>query len=86
MGRYTVRLTRRAAKELAKLPRRVQERIATAVDGLQADPRPAGVTKLSGEENLYRIRVGDYRVIYDIQEAVLIVLVVRVGHRRDVYR
>jgi len=50
------------------------------------DPRPHGVEKMSGERNAYRIRVGDYRIIYEIHDAVLIVVVVRVGHRRAVYR
>lgn len=86
MRSYHVRFTKRAAKELSKLPRTAQERIAAAVDGLKEEPRPAGVTKLSGDAELYRIRVGDYRVLYGIEDDVLLVLVVRVGHRRDVYR
>lgn len=89
MRSYHVRFTKRAAKELSKLPRTAQERIAAAVDWLKEEPRPAGVTgvtKLSGDAELYRIRVGDYRVLYGIEDDVLLVLVVRVGHRRDVYR
>jgi mRNA interferase RelE/StbE len=63
-----------------------QVRIAAKIDSLAHDPRPRGVEKLSGEENLYRVRVGNYRIIYQLQDAQLIVLVVKVGHRRDVYR
>ena len=53
---------------------------------LADNPRPRGVEKLEGRENRYRIRVGDYRVIYEIHDEVLLVLVVRIGHRREVYR
>ncbi|MDJ0899633.1 MAG: type II toxin-antitoxin system RelE/ParE family toxin [Xenococcus sp. MO_188.B8] len=56
------------------------------IDALATEPRPEGVVKLKGEENLYRIRVGDYRVIYNVQDDRLLVLVVKVGHRGDVYR
>ncbi len=57
-----------------------------AIDGLAIDPRPSGVVKLSGEENLYRVRAGDYRIVYSIQDAALLVLIVKVGDRKDVYR
>jgi mRNA interferase RelE/StbE len=60
--------------------------VAAALAGLTADRRPSGVKKLSPEENLYRIRVGDDRIIYQIRDKDLIVLVVKIGHRRDVYR
>ena len=56
------------------------------MDGLAKEPRPKGVKKLSGADDLYRIRVGDYRVVYQIRDDRLIVLVVRIGHRKDVYR
>ncbi len=64
----------------------VSVRIETKIDGLARDPRPRGVKKLAGEEELYRLRVGDYRIIYQVRDRVLVVLVVNVGHRRDVYR
>ena len=54
--------------------------------GLANDPRPPGCDKLAGVENLYRIRVGDYRVVYQIRDEMLLVLVVKIGHRREVYR
>ena len=57
-----------------------------ALRGLEADPRPPGSLKLQGSEALYRIRIGDYRVVYEIHEAVLVVLVVRIAHRREIYR
>lgn len=56
------------------------------MDALAGDPRPKGVKKLFGLDDLYRIRVGEYRVVYQIQDNRLIVLVVRIGHRKDVYR
>mgnify|MGYP001580816136 FL=1 len=56
------------------------------MDALAATPRPKGVKKLTGTDDLYRIRVGDYRIVYQIHDDRLIVLVVRIGHRRDVYR
>jgi mRNA interferase RelE/StbE len=65
---------------------KLKARIYQALVDLAEDPRPVGSTKLQGSDNLYRIRVSDYRVIYAIQDAVLIVLVVEIGHRREVYR
>jgi len=69
-----------------KLSQQLQDRIQTKIDDLAIEPRPNGVKKLKGEENSYRIRVGDYRVIYDIFDDVLLVSVVEVGHRSEVYK
>jgi mRNA interferase RelE/StbE len=69
-----------------KLSQELQDRIQTKIDDLAIEPRPNGVKKLKGEENSYRIRVGDYRVIYDIFDDVLLVSVVEVGHRSEVYK
>lgn len=63
-----------------------QQRLKTKIDKLAINPRPTGVVKLSGEENLYRIRVGNYRAIYSIKDNQLLILVIKIGHRRDVYR
>jgi mRNA interferase RelE/StbE len=76
----------RARRDLAKLPRAVAERIARAIDALSSQPRPPGCKKLAGEDDLWRIRVGDHRVIYQIQDDRLIVRVVRIGDRKDIYR
>lgn len=84
--RYTITLTPRAAKELRAIARSDQERLARRIDGLALNPKPYGVRKLSGDENLYRIRVGDFRVVYSIEDRRLVVMVIRIGHRRDVYR
>ncbi len=69
-----------------KLSQQLLDRIQTKIDDLAIEPRPNGVKKLKGEENSYRIRVGDYRVIYDIFDDVLLVSVVSVGHRSEVYK
>lgn len=60
--------------------------IVAAIETLESDPRPAGSKKLVGSDHTYRLRVGDYRVVYDTHDAMLIILVVRIRHRRDVYR
>jgi len=83
---YRIEATATARRQVRRLPRETQDRVRLRVRALAIDPRPPGVTKLTGHERLYRIRVGDYRVIYEIRDEVLLVLVVEVGHRRDVYR
>ena len=83
---YRVQIERRAQKTLDALPRDVRHRIAARVDALAENPRPLGVRKLEGEEDLYRLCIGDYRVLYAIRDAALLVLVVRIADRREVYR
>ena len=83
---YTVEFLPSAQRELAALPKDVQRRIANRIDSLREDPRPPGVKQLQGVERLYRLRVGDYRVIYSIEGRRLVIVVVKVGHRREVYR
>lgn len=82
---YSVELLPSAARALARLDRAVQRRIARRIDRLAADPR-AGAVKLRGADEVWRVRVGDYRVLYAIEEHRLIVLVIKIGHRRDIYR
>lgn len=82
---YAVFILRRAQKELAKLPEEAYERTKEAIRSLEEEPRPAGCQKLTGREG-WRIRAGDYRVIYEIDDAQRIVTVLHVGHRRDIYR
>lgn len=86
MSRYRVQIARRAVKTLAALPRREQQRIRAAVDLLADEPRPPGCTALVGEPHTYRVRIADYRIVYEILDDVLLIHVVRIGHRRDVYR
>lgn len=83
---FSVVLKPAAVRDLRKLPTDVRPRVASRIDALAGDPRPAGVEALQGEPDLYRIRVGDYRVIYQIENKALVVLVVRIGHRREIYR
>jgi mRNA interferase RelE/StbE len=82
------RIETKAAFERAfdRLPSEIQRRITKRVDGLAEDPRPSGVEKLAGADDLWRARVGDCRVIHQIDDGVLRILLVKVGHRRDVYR
>ena len=86
MAAYTVLFKRSADKALRKLPETAQRRIVLAASELADNPRPTGCVKLEGDDNLWRIRVGDYRIVYTIAGKKLIVLVVRVAHRKDVYR
>jgi mRNA interferase RelE/StbE len=83
---YCLEFTKPAAKQFKALPRQIQQRLRPKIEALATEPRPAGMVKLSGEEELYRIRVGEYRIIYTIQDDQLLVLVVVVAHRREVYR
>ena len=78
-------MTRSAAKELEGVPTKDRQRIVRRIEALAEDPRPAGAEKLSGDDK-YRIRQGDYRILYEIEDARLVVTVVRVGNRREVYR
>jgi mRNA interferase RelE/StbE len=83
---YTVEFTARAERELSALPQDDQRRIAKKIDTLVATPRPVGCKKLAGADSFYRIRIGDCRVIYRIEDRRLLVLIIRVGNRRDIYR
>jgi mRNA interferase RelE/StbE len=84
--KYSVEFTSSAAKALKKLHASLADRVIAAIEILADQPRPSGSKKLSGEDNLYRIRTGDYRIVYQIQDKQLVVLIVRIGHRRDIYR
>ena len=84
--RYTVELGTRAAKELRKLDRPVQARIVAALALLRDDPRPPAVKPLVGHPGYLRVRVGDYRIIYTVNEGRLLVLVLTLGHRGSIYR
>lgn len=87
MASYRVLIKKSAAKELAVIAgRKDRQRIVERIRSLVNDPRPPGVEKLSGTKEKYRIRQGDYRILYEIEDDVLVVYVVKVGHRRDVYR
>ena len=83
---YRIELTRAAERDLDALPNHIFRRIDAHIRALAKTPRPHGVEKLAGRANRYRIRVSAYRVIYEIHDPVLVVLVVRIGHRREIYR
>ena len=85
-GEYLVEFTPQGARDLRKLPRRDQRRVATRIDALACDPRQPGVEKLKGGHDIWRMRVGDLRVLYTIAQHIVTVTVVRVSHRREVYR
>lgn len=82
---YTISILRRAQKELGGLPAQAYERIRDSILALAQDPRPPGCVKLTNREG-WRIRVGDYRVIYEIDDKQKIVTILSIGHRRDIYR
>lgn len=85
--KYEVEISESAEKFLEKIPKRDRLRIIEKIDALEGDPIPAGSIKLHGHrEALYRIRSGDYRVVYSIKKDILVVLVVEIGHRREIYR
>lgn len=83
---YEIEIQHHAAKQIIRLPRHEQRRVQKKIDELALDPRPAGCAKLSGTRNGYRIRTGDYRIVYTIDDGIRVVAVQRVAHRREVYR
>ena len=83
---YEIIITRTIQKQLDNLPNNIQERVYEKIAQLAEEPRPDGVVKLKGYDNEYRIRIGDYRLVYEIRDEQLIVLLVQCKHRRDVYK
>jgi mRNA interferase RelE/StbE len=84
MPKYTAVLSKKAEKQLDKLPDKIAEPILDAILDLEENPRPQGYKKLIGSQG-YRVRIGNYRVIYDIFDSELIVDVIALGHRKDIY-
>jgi mRNA interferase RelE/StbE len=84
--RYRLVFKPPAERAFLAFPRDVQRRLDKRLLSLQDDPRPPGVRALAGESGVFRLRVGDYRILYEVHDDVLIVLVIEVGHRREVYR
>ena len=85
MASYSLEIKRSAAKELAQLPSKDRGRVVARIQALAEDPRPVGAEKLSGQER-YRVRQGDYRILYEIEDQILRIVVAKIGHRRDGYR
>lgn len=86
MDSFRIEFARSVTKDLRAIDRQWVPRIMVAIESLADDPMPKGCKKLVGSDHSYRIRVGDYRIVYDIQKARLLIHVIRVRHRRDVYR
>ncbi|MEM9832797.1 MAG: type II toxin-antitoxin system RelE/ParE family toxin [Bacteroidota bacterium] len=86
MAKYQIKVKKKAAKALRQIPLKDVEAIRDKVRMLANNPRPDGCKKLVKSDNLYRIRAGNYRVVYTIQDDILIVTVIRINHRKDVYR
>lgn len=84
--KYSIEISESAEKFLEKVSKKDRSRIAERIDALMDDPMPLGSIKLQGHKTLYRIRSGVYRVVYSIKKDLLIVLVVEIGHRKDIYR
>ena len=82
---YKILISKKAAKSLDDLPNNIFQKIDKVIFGLKYNPRPAGCLKLSNEE-LYRIRINDYRIIYSIHDAILKIEIIRIAHRKDVYK
>ena len=83
---YQVKVAEDAAKFIRKQDKHIQSQLISNIKALAENPRPPGCKKLQGREELYRVRSGNYRIVYTIKEEVLIVFVVRVAHRKDIYR
>jgi mRNA interferase RelE/StbE len=83
---YRIELTKTAARDLTAVPKPMLKRLDACILGLADDPLPPGVKKFKNSNGLYRVRMSDYRIIYRIEQEILTVLVVEIGHRREVYR
>ncbi|MBH8551074.1 type II toxin-antitoxin system RelE/ParE family toxin [Nostocaceae cyanobacterium CENA357] len=83
---YQVDLTPASVRQIKKLPPDIQQKVVLKLEELALEPRPDKVVKLEGAASLYRVRLGKYRIIYQIQDELLLVTVVKVAHRREVYR
>ena len=86
MARYNIEISRTAEKQLKKLGRDDQRRVARAILALVDDPRPQGSRKLTGYDDVFRIRVGRYRVLYSVSGKKLVIIILKIGHRKHVYR
>lgn len=86
MPNYRIEVSATAEKQLRQLPRADQRRILRAVQGLANDPRPRGSRKLAGYDDVFRVRVGAYRAIYSVDDRRIILVILKVGHRKDIYR
>lgn len=86
MAKYNIVVAQSADKALHQLPKEVIPKIVTAIQNLADNPYPVGCRKMAGEENVFRIRVQNYRIIYEIHKKTITIVVLKIGHRKDVYR
>lgn len=86
MANYKIEITATAEKSLKKLPKKDLEKVVEAIQVLAISPFPSGCRKLKGEEDVYRVRQGNYRIIYEVIDSKLVVLVLKIGHRKDMYK
>jgi mRNA interferase RelE/StbE len=86
MARYSLEISRTAEKQLRKLPAEPRARVARAMLALGDDPYPPGSRKLMGYDDVFRIRTGVYRIIYSVSGRRLVIVILKIGHRKDVYR
>ncbi len=86
MASYNIEWKHSASKELKKLPKSRIAKVITAVEGLAENPFPSGSRKIVGAEHTYRMRIGDYRIVYSVEFDKLVIIVIKVGHRKDVYK
>lgn len=86
MARFKLFISSSAEKKLKKIPKKDVSKIVAMIQSLTVNPYPSGCRKLAGEENIYRVRQGQYRVIYEIKNRELIVLILKIGHRKDIYQ
>ena len=83
---YRIEIKGSAAKALKKIPKASRKRIVEKIDSLAESPPNPDTTKMKGDNPFHKVRVGDYRIVYEIQEDVLVILVIKIGHRKDIYR
>jgi len=83
---FRIELTKSAAKELRNIPKSAQKRIARKIDALNENPPDPMQTKMKGSNPFHRVRVGDYRIVYEIQDDILLILIIKIGHRKDIYK
>jgi len=84
--KYRIEFSPTAESQFKKLPKEVQARLKHRIDSMAENPFPRGLRNLSAEENIYRLRIGDYRIIYQVQGKALLILILKLGYRKDVYR
>ena len=86
MATFQIEWKNSALRELKRLDRKIIPRVISAVESLSTDPFPSGVRKLQGSDNTYRVRVGQYHIVYEIFQAKIVIVIIRVRHRKDAYR